>query len=180
MSSLATPQKIAPKMVVSPQPQQRQQLLMPMPTSRTPINARSAPMASPQINPYPIGATPTSVRGPYSVQSPASVRYQHQTPFPVVNQSQKGIFEKIVDYLINDGPSTRYGMICKECYGHNGKWMAYSFDSFPLTKTDYYFRNRQAWCHKKNMSIRHSNVHFVKHWIRRRNSDRLHPVYRFR
>lgn len=48
-------------------------------------------------------------------------RQQFGTPFPIINQSQKGLFEKIVDYLINDGPSSRYGMICKECYGHNGK-----------------------------------------------------------
>lgn len=50
-----------------------------------------------------------------------TARHQFGTPFPIVNQSQKGLFEKVVDYLINDGPSSRYGMICKECYGHNGK-----------------------------------------------------------
>lgn len=46
---------------------------------------------------------------------------QQSTPFPIINQNQKSLFEKVVDYLINDGPSTRYGMICKECYSHNGK-----------------------------------------------------------
>lgn len=49
-------------------------------------------------------------------------RIQHRqiTPFPIVNQSQKTVFDKMVDYLIGDGPSSRYGMICKECSGHNG------------------------------------------------------------
>lgn len=50
-----------------------------------------------------------------------TARPKYGTPFPIINQSQKGLFEKIVDYLINDGPSSRYGMICKSCYGHNGK-----------------------------------------------------------
>lgn len=51
------------------------------------------------------------------------------TPFPIINQNQKSLFEKVVDYLINDGPSSRYGMICKECYGHNGKCFTLSTKS---------------------------------------------------
>lgn len=46
------------------------------------------------------------------------------TPYPIVNQNQKGVFEKVVDYLIGEGPSSRYAMICKECHGHNGELTA--------------------------------------------------------
>lgn len=113
-SSLSTPQKQQPinKIGVTPQTQPRQ-ALMPVPTARTPINVRSMPPTSSLITPS---------YGQYRIASPTPVVARHQfgTPFPIINQSQKGMFEKIVDYLINDGPSSRYGMICKECYGHNG------------------------------------------------------------
>lgn len=57
-----------------------------------------------------------------STKDPRYLIQQQSTPFPIINQNQKSLFEKVVDYLINDGPSSRYGMICKECYGHNGEF----------------------------------------------------------
>lgn len=47
---------------------------------------------------------------------------RRRTPFPIVNQNEKGVFEKIVDVLIGDGPGDRFAMICKECYAHNGEF----------------------------------------------------------
>lgn len=43
-----------------------------------------------------------------------------RTPYPIINQNNKGVVEKMVDYLIGDGPQFRFAMICKACYGHNG------------------------------------------------------------
>lgn len=43
-----------------------------------------------------------------------------RTPYPVINHSQKGVIEKMVDYLVGDGPSSRFAMICRECLMHNG------------------------------------------------------------
>ena len=45
---------------------------------------------------------------------------RRRTPFPIVNQQEKGVFDRIVDVLIGDGPQDRFAMICKECYSHNG------------------------------------------------------------
>lgn len=28
--------------------------------------------------------------------------------------------EKVIDFLVGDGINSRYGMVCKECFGHNG------------------------------------------------------------
>lgn len=145
-SNLATPQKqLAAKPGLTPPNQPRQQTIMPVPTARTPINVRSMPQSSSLITPsygqYKLGS-PTPVIGKQShthtytkfiekksycahllhfLHVNLAARHQFGTPFPIINQNQKGLFEKIVDYLINDGPSSRYGMICKECYGHNGK-----------------------------------------------------------
>lgn len=34
----------------------------------------------------------------------------------------RSILDKMVDYLVGDGPSNRYALICKKCFGHNGKF----------------------------------------------------------
>lgn len=135
-SGLITPQKIQATKPVTPQtPQQRPAIQMPVASARTPINARSMPQAftTPQPNPYPSAISPA-----YGIQSNPNLNYrrplpQQATPFPIINQNQKSLFEKVVDYLINDGPSNRYGMICKECYGHNGKYfviLIFKFECF--------------------------------------------------
>lgn len=43
-----------------------------------------------------------------------------RTPFPVIDFESKGVLEKMVDYLIGDGPSHRFAMICRKCNKHNG------------------------------------------------------------
>lgn len=48
------------------------------------------------------------------------IQQRKRTPYPIINQGNKGVLEKMVDYLIGDGPHNRFAMICKECYGHNG------------------------------------------------------------
>uniref|UniRef100_A0A1Q3F3I5 Endoplasmic reticulum junction formation protein lunapark n=1 Tax=Culex tarsalis TaxID=7177 RepID=A0A1Q3F3I5_CULTA len=43
-----------------------------------------------------------------------------RTPYPIINHNQKGMLEKMVDYLVGDGANSRFAMICKECLMHNG------------------------------------------------------------
>lgn len=31
------------------------------------------------------------------------------------------VLDKMVEYLVGDGPNNRYALICKNCRGHNGK-----------------------------------------------------------
>lgn len=45
-----------------------------------------------------------------------------RTPYPVIDFNKKTVIDKMVDYLINDGASNRFAMICKECYRHNGEY----------------------------------------------------------
>lgn len=104
VSNLLTPQKLqATKIGQTPQTQIRHQ---PQQIASRINQQYTSPRVSQPIQRYNIVQQTT---------------HPHQTtPFPIINQSQKGLFEKVVDYLINDGPSSRYGMICKECFGHNG------------------------------------------------------------
>lgn len=63
----------------------------------------------------------TPARSPSQLVNPvASVNRSVRTPYPIVDETSKTILEKMVDYLIGDGPNNRYAMICKECLRHNG------------------------------------------------------------
>lgn len=125
-SNVITPQKVPQKtQAISPMPVPSMYSQPPRPMPRTPINTRSISLSGTpsgqSIPPYSgmgsaFGGTP-----PMGLQQRRIVPKQI-TPYPIINQSQKGMFEKVVDYLIGDGPSSRYGMICKECYGHNGNF----------------------------------------------------------
>lgn len=63
----------------------------------------------------------TPVRNPSQLENPlASINRSVRTPYPIVDETSKTILEKMVDYLIGDGPNNRFAMICKECLRHNG------------------------------------------------------------
>ena len=55
-----------------------------------------------------------------SEPSALAVRSNNRTPYPIIDPSSKGVVDKMVDYLIGDGPANRFAMICQECYKHNG------------------------------------------------------------
>ena len=38
------------------------------------------------------------------------------------------MFFKVAEYFIGDGPSYRYALICKYCYGHNGMALKDEFE----------------------------------------------------
>lgn len=54
-----------------------------------------------------------------------AIRNIKRTPYPIIDSSQKSVVDKMVDYLIGDGPSNRFAMICQQCYKHNGKRYEY-------------------------------------------------------
>jgi hypothetical protein len=59
-----------------------------------------------------------SLMGPSGM---VAVRNMKRTPYPMIDSSQKSVVDKMVDYLIGDGPSNRFAMICQNCFKHNGK-----------------------------------------------------------
>lgn len=40
----------------------------------------------------------------------------------------RGVVEKLVDYVVGDGPSNRYALICKYCHSHNGMSLKEEFE----------------------------------------------------
>lgn len=130
---LTTPTKLVPKPSSNLTPFSQQRQSMPVqPQPRTPIRGSPQLRVNPNAPILNVGnASPmNTLTSPRSIQQ-AQMQMQMQrrwqpphqiTPYPIINQNQKNLFEKVVDYLIGEGPSSRYGMICKECHGHNGKF----------------------------------------------------------
>jgi hypothetical protein len=71
--------------------------------AHTPIN---------QMDPNRTMIVPSSV---------AVIRGMKRTPYPIIDSSQKSVVDKMVDYIIGDGPANRFAMICQQCFKHNGK-----------------------------------------------------------
>lgn len=125
--SVVTPRS-KPLTPVPTSQQQQQQLLttinyQQVGVERTPLSIRNTLTASNQhLTPQRNDITFTSSNeGIVALRNPNYQLQKRKTPFPIINQQQQGVLEKIVDYLIGDGPHNRFAMICKECYAHNGK-----------------------------------------------------------
>ncbi|XP_022246132.1 protein lunapark-A-like isoform X3 [Limulus polyphemus] len=49
------------------------------------------------------------------------------TPRPILSQ-QRNVFDRFVDYMVGDGPSNRYALICRRCNSHNGMALKEEFE----------------------------------------------------
>lgn len=103
------------------------------------LRYRSATV-SPQQRPFPTNRSPPQMATHgWRAQQPMRPR----TPFPILNQQHKGVLEKMVDYIIGDGPQNRFAMICKQCFGHNGMALEEEYE---------YMTFRCAYCNYLNPS----------------------------
>jgi len=98
------------------------------PSLNTPVRPVGPPGSvrpnGPAINGTPVRprtfmAPPNTPGGPM-IRPPA-------LPRPIV-APDRGPFEKMVDYLVGDGPSNRYALICRRCARHNGMALKEEFE----------------------------------------------------
>ncbi len=60
--------------------------------------------------------------------APSSVSQQRTLlPRPIIAPNRT-IFDKILDFLIGEGPNNRYALICKSCHFHNGMALREEFE----------------------------------------------------
>jgi hypothetical protein len=48
-------------------------------------------------------------------------------PRPILPRD-RSYLDKLVEYLVGDGPSNRYALICKQCGSHNGMALKEEFE----------------------------------------------------
>ncbi|XP_003742381.1 endoplasmic reticulum junction formation protein lunapark-B [Galendromus occidentalis] len=62
-----------------------------------------------------------------SMQLPNRSPYLPKTARPILPQD-RGTVEKMIDYIVGEGPNNRYALICKKCSGHNGMALKEEFE----------------------------------------------------
>ncbi|KAM3605512.1 uncharacterized protein V6R79_000017 [Siganus canaliculatus] len=123
---------------------------MPMGTPMTPMGARPPPG---------LGATPVAPGGPPERSAPSPV---HQgavprtpySPVPGVGMhppgpplarpvlpKDRGAMDRVIEYLVGDGPQNRYALICQQCFSHNGMALKEEFEYLAFRCAYCYFLN---------------------------------------
>ncbi|BFZ06527.1 hypothetical protein BsWGS_09566 [Bradybaena similaris] len=143
---LSTPVPARPRQPVTPfpstptfrQPQVRP-VSQPQPRATAPSKPQATALSQPQATglPHPRTPFPSQVvtRGGYSVMPPG-------LPMPrTVLPRERGTMDKLMDYLVGDGPENRYALICQYCSSHNGMALKEEFE---------YLSFRCCYCYNLN------------------------------
>lgn len=64
-------------------------------------------------------------------------------PVRPILTKERGFLEKIVDWVVADGPDNRFALICKFCHGHNGMSLAEEYENLNF---------RCCYCYNLNTS----------------------------
>ncbi|KAF2359777.1 Lunapark domain [Trinorchestia longiramus] len=145
----STPGPAAPTSLAGGRPGAPTQFGAHRPVGPTPVTDRGLGVHGTPFVPQPgvrhlqgITATParfaqTPLRGalPYSGGAPGV-----PMPRPVAPRD-RGIMDRLIDYLMKEGPANSYALVCKQCESHNGMALK---DDFP------YMAYRCAYCHYWN------------------------------
>lgn len=95
-------------------------LAIPASPPPTPI---SRPVTKSQLN-----TTSTNLNASLNTTTIAASSVQGRPVRPILNKN-RSIFEKMVDWVVSDGPDNRFALICRFCYGHNGMSLAEEYET---------------------------------------------------
>lgn len=73
-------------------------------------------------------------------------------PRPVLPQ-QRSMVDRLVDYIVGDGPSNRYALICRQCDSHNGMALKEEFEYFGKFKQKLSFQKNCLQKIKKKIDL---------------------------
>nr|XP_033328955.1 endoplasmic reticulum junction formation protein lunapark-A isoform X2 [Megalopta genalis] len=76
----------------------------------------------------PIQATPIGFQGSARPVIPV-MGYRSPLPRPILPR-ERSYLERLVDYIVGDGPANRYALVCRQCYSHNGMSLKEEFEYF--------------------------------------------------
>ncbi|CAG9573638.1 unnamed protein product [Danaus chrysippus] len=106
-------------------------------TPATPVQLRQRQL----VLPTPRSLNPSNMEMENTgVQSPLLRSDQLPRPIPPRNPT---LFDKVVDYLLKDGPEHRMALICSRCSSHNGMALIEEFD---------FFSYKCAYCGNMNLA----------------------------
>ncbi|KAM6268632.1 endoplasmic reticulum junction formation protein lunapark isoform 2-T2 [Porphyrio hochstetteri] len=113
----ATPKQGSPKSVVPASPNlQRDTSALSGPPERTVV-----PSLQSNVLPRRPGSPATSVPG-MGLHPPGPPLARPILP------RERGVVDRVIEYLVGDGPQNRYALICQQCFSHNGMALKEEFE----------------------------------------------------
>ncbi|XP_058506813.1 endoplasmic reticulum junction formation protein lunapark-B isoform X1 [Solea solea] len=119
--------------------------MTPLPVARTPLGPGGTPVA-------PGGPPERSALSPSVLQG--AVPRIHCSPIPGVGMHppgpplarpilprDRGAVDRVIEYLVGDGPQNRYALICQQCFSHNGMALKEEFEYLAFRCAYCYFLN---------------------------------------
>ncbi|XP_032397171.1 endoplasmic reticulum junction formation protein lunapark-B isoform X2 [Etheostoma spectabile] len=152
---------VRPQMTPRPGQEIRQRgvAMRPMPMMGTPAGMAMTPLpgAGPRYGP---GGTPVAPGGPPERSALSASALQGAvprtpcSPIPGVGMhppgpplarpilpKDRGAVDRVIEYLVGDGPQNRYALICQQCFSHNGMALKEEFEYLAFRCAYCYFLN---------------------------------------
>ncbi|XP_014468273.1 PREDICTED: protein lunapark-A-like isoform X2 [Dinoponera quadriceps] len=129
-----TPRHPVPQIAVTPLPVSADLRRRILSTQNQPQNQlQSAQIGAPGIASPSGGLSKQPSNTPYQINARISpvtpIGYRSPLPRPVLPQ-QRTMIDRLVDYLVGDGPANRYALVCRQCDSHNGMALKEEFEYF--------------------------------------------------
>ncbi|TMS04256.1 Endoplasmic reticulum junction formation protein lunapark-B [Larimichthys crocea] len=134
---------VRPQMTPRPGQEIRQRgvPMKPMPMGTPAAMAMTPVGARPPLGP---GGTPVAPGGPPE-RSALSASVLHgpvpRTPCSPIPGVDRGVMDRVIEYLVGDGPQNRYALICQQCFSHNGMALKEEFEYLAFRCAYCYFMN---------------------------------------
>uniref|UniRef100_A0A8C9YSV2 Endoplasmic reticulum junction formation protein lunapark n=1 Tax=Sander lucioperca TaxID=283035 RepID=A0A8C9YSV2_SANLU len=106
--------------------------------------SRSAPGGPPERSLSAIAAQQSLMRRPVTPGTPVPAVGVHPPGPPLarpVVPRERGAMDRVIEYLVGDGPQNRYALICQQCLSHNGMALKEEFEYVAFRCAYCYFLN---------------------------------------
>ncbi|KAJ8416887.1 hypothetical protein AAFF_G00327650 [Aldrovandia affinis] len=104
--------------------------LAPGATPSSPL-LHSAPGGPPEKNLSAAAAQQSLMRRPMSPGTPVPGMGLHPPGPPLARPilpRDRGAMDRVIEYLVGDGPQNRYALVCQQCFSHNGMALKEEFE----------------------------------------------------
>ncbi|KAJ8282418.1 hypothetical protein COCON_G00049370 [Conger conger] len=104
----------------------------------------SAPGGPPERNLSSVAAQQSLMRRPMSPGTPIPGMGLHPPGPPLARPilpRDRGAMDRVIEYLVGDGPQNRYALICQQCFSHNGMALKEEFEYVAFRCAYCYFLN---------------------------------------
>ncbi|KAM4560661.1 endoplasmic reticulum junction formation protein lunapark-A [Fundulus diaphanus] len=106
--------------------------------------AHSAPGGPPERGLSAVAAQQSLMRRPMTPGTPVPGVGMHPPGPPMTRPilpRERGAVDRVIEYLVGDGPQNRYALICQQCLSHNGMALKEEFEYIAFRCAYCYFLN---------------------------------------